>query len=158
MYWELYQQSTIRTAQSTAERASAETDRIASQLMSLENKVDSLALACQALWEIVQEHSPVSKDQLMSKMEEIDMRDGVRDGRMTPDTKSCAKCGRKTSRRRQNCLYCGAGRRNGRSLWDALSKSSDKSNFLGRLMSSEGCGLYAELALSNSFSRSIISV
>ena len=107
MYWELYQQSVIRQAQSAADRASSRSDQVEIQLRQLESKVNSLALACQSLWEIVQEHTDINRDQLIAKMEEIDLRDGVKDGRITPKAKPCSKCGRQTSKRRPKCIYCG---------------------------------------------------
>ena len=73
----------------------------------VEKKLESLALACQSLWEILQEHTKISEEDLMAKMEEVDIRDGKMDGRISPRAEACQNCNRKTSRRRTNCLYCG---------------------------------------------------
>lgn len=111
MFWEMYQQSRISDANTKAGRAerAAEraTDRSNQMQERLEEKIDSLALTCQALFEILEEQVGLTKAQLDSKMEEIDLRDGVKDGRITPTNQVCSDCGRRTSRTRRACLYCG---------------------------------------------------
>ena len=74
----------------------------------LEGKIESLALACQALWEILRESTHLTENEMMAKMQEIDLRDGRADGRLSAVADTCRQCGRKTSRRRDTCLYCGA--------------------------------------------------
>ena len=108
MFWELYQQRSIHAASSSASRAHSKADQVANEVELLENKIDALALACQSLWEIVRDTTDVTQDDMIAKMEEIDMRDGVADGRITPQVQACGQCGRKTSRRRPRCIYCGA--------------------------------------------------
>lgn len=73
----------------------------------LETKLDNLALACQSLWEILRDSTDLTEKELAAKMEEIDIRDGMRDGKITPTSQSCKSCGRKTSRKRSKCIYCG---------------------------------------------------
>ena len=107
MFWELYQQNQIRSAHRSAHRAQASAQQTYRQMERLEEKVDALALACQSLWEIVRESSGFSEDHLLARMEQIDLRDGKADGKMSPMGQSCPKCGRKTSRRREQCIYCG---------------------------------------------------
>ena len=111
MFWELYQQSQISRAKTTAGRAERNAERAIERTRQahelMESKVESLALTCQALIEILEESTGLTEDQLAAKMEEIDLRDGVKDGRITPTNKVCSKCGRRTSRTRAHCLYCG---------------------------------------------------
>ncbi|WP_143543743.1 hypothetical protein [Rhodopirellula sp. MGV] len=107
MLWELYQQSQIADARNAASRAETKSKRYESEVARLEDKVESLALTCQALWEIVREQTGLTDEQLVAKVSEIDLRDGVADGRMTNGVQSCENCGRKTSKRRLSCLYCG---------------------------------------------------
>ena len=73
MFWEFYQQSQIHNAQQTASRAElkAETSRAYFQL--LEGKIGSLALACQSLWEILEENTDITREQMLAKMEEVDL-------------------------------------------------------------------------------------
>lgn len=107
MFWELYQQTQIRAAHSSANRAHASAQQTNRQIERLEEKVDALALACQSLWEIVRETTNFSEDHLLARMEQIDLRDGKADGKMSPIGQACPQCGRKTSRRRDQCIYCG---------------------------------------------------
>ena len=113
MFWDLYQQHQIYSLSREASRANNNADKAAVYLEQLENKVDSLALACQSLWEIIQDTTGITQEQLEAKMEEIDLRDGKKDGRLSQTADTCQQCGRKTSRRRPICLYCGASNDNG---------------------------------------------
>jgi hypothetical protein len=73
----------------------------------LEDKVDKLALVCQAMFELLQETNGVSDDQLKKKIVEIDSRDGTVDGRITPRAKKCPKCEATMSPQFGRCLFCG---------------------------------------------------
>lgn len=107
MFWELYQTRQIGSARRQAEKASADADRVVTNMLLLENKVESLALACQSLWELLRENTQLTEQDLEAKMEQVDLRDGRKDGKMSAVTNECAQCGRKTSRRRPRCIYCG---------------------------------------------------
>lgn len=108
MFWEMYQQTQIHSAQSMANRAESKAESNKEYFRLLEGKISSLALACQSLWEILEENTDITREQLLAKMEEVDLRDGRKDGKLSPTSDSCSECGRKTSRRRPICLYCGA--------------------------------------------------
>ena len=107
MLWELYQQSQIRDANATASRAESKSQNVRYEIARLEDKLESLALTCQALWEIARDHSGLSDEQLLAKVSEIDLRDGVADGKMGSGTGKCSKCGRTLSKKRMSCMYCG---------------------------------------------------
>ncbi len=108
MFWELYQTSQIHQAQSQAGRAELKSQQVEERIRLLEDKIESLALACQSLWEIVRDNTAISQEQLERKMEEVDLRDGKRDGKLSRVVSDCTNCGRKTGRRRRICIYCGA--------------------------------------------------
>ena len=111
MFWEMYQQSNINAAAYKANLARQTAEKTASQSATmhelLESRIESLALTCQALFEIMEARDGVTKEMLAAKMEEIDLRDGKLDGRMSPPNKVCSNCGRRTSKTRSSCLYCG---------------------------------------------------
>ena len=107
MIWEMYQQRRISQANTKAIRADLRAGQLEGELEMMNDRIAVLALACQSLWELLQDHAGIAAADLDQKMEEIDLRDGVKDGKMTATTDTCAKCGRKTSRRRKNCIYCG---------------------------------------------------
>lgn len=111
MFWDLIQQGQINRAKTQANRAENLAQRSADEarrtVEKLEMKIESLTLTCRALFEFLQDQGVITEKQLAEKMREIDLRDGTADGRITPKPTSCADCGRKSSRDRSKCLYCG---------------------------------------------------
>ena len=73
----------------------------------LEDRLDRLPLISMAMWELVRERAELSEEDLMTKVQEIDLRDGQADGKVTPQVKHCPQCDRVMSPRHQRCLYCG---------------------------------------------------
>lgn len=107
MLWELYQQRTIADASATASRAESKSQNLGYRISELEDRIDSLAITCQALWELLREHASITDEQLANKVSEVDLRDGQADGKMRGGTENCGKCGRTVSMRHMRCLYCG---------------------------------------------------
>jgi len=106
MNW--YTQNRYDEAQSAAERAENKSDHIGAELKALQRQVDRMALACQALWEIIREHSDFKEEDLEKKMLEIDLRDGKTDGKIGALVLNCPACGSKTNSKRPTCIICGA--------------------------------------------------
>ena len=96
------QMNRVQDAQSDAEGARQ-------AAMALEDKIDKLALICRAMFEILQQTSGVTDEQLAAKIHEIDARDGEADGRMSAvqPGKVCPKCGATISPKFGRCLFCG---------------------------------------------------
>ena len=116
MFWELYQQSRIREANKAARvasrnasRAANNTQQMAHSMRMLEDKIDSLSLTCQALWELLRDRTKLTEDELRAKISEVDLRDGRADGKMT-SSGPCSECGRVLNQRHMRCLYCGEHR------------------------------------------------
>ena len=107
MFWELYQMSQISEANTKAVNASARAGNAEDRIMRLELRIEGLALACQALWEISNKELNVTREQFEEKMQEVDLRDGKLDGRMRRQVQDCPECGRKSQKQRTSCLYCG---------------------------------------------------
>ena len=110
MLWDLYQ--SYRISQLDAKVADAQLtraeDKVARDMaFRLEEKVDRLALICSAMFELLQESSGVTEDQLRRKIVEVDLRDGHGDGRITPQPKKCPKCEATMSPYFGRCLFCG---------------------------------------------------
>jgi hypothetical protein len=99
--------SEITTASKVAS-VSTQADHLRMQVRALEATVERQSLACQAMWELLQQHLPVGEKDLLKRMEQIDLRDGVADGRVTPQATTCGACNRTVHAKRKNCLYCGA--------------------------------------------------
>jgi len=73
----------------------------------LKTTVERLALTNAALVEILSERVGVTERDILEKIEEIDLRDGVKDGKITMKPRNCSKCSRVLPAKRKICLYCG---------------------------------------------------
>jgi hypothetical protein len=107
LFWNLRQQQQIGEANAKAALARSDVQTQDSAVADLNRRFERLALVTQALAELLSERAKVSQADLAAKIDEIDMRDGVRDGRVAA-TRSCPKCGRAIAGHRTTCLYCGA--------------------------------------------------
>lgn len=107
IFWNLSQEHRLNRGAGETARAESRASQAIDQMVSVEMKLNTITLACQAMWELLQESQGLTNEQLQQKMEEVDLRDGKLDGRISPVVETCTQCGRKTSRRRSNCLYCG---------------------------------------------------
>ena len=110
IFWDLYQQRRIDDAHETAEGAAQKSGDAARELTELRRSVERLALANVALWELLRDRLKMGEAELLEKMQEIDLRDGRQDGRVTPTGESplCGQCNRRLSPRHDRCIYCGA--------------------------------------------------
>ena len=112
---DLYQENRISSAAINAKRAREELEdarsdaaRLRLQVADLQRKADALTITCQALWEIVRDRLGATEQQLLDKMQEIDLRDGEADGRTANTLQNCPHCARGSNANRRNCLYCGS--------------------------------------------------
>ncbi|MBN1555999.1 MAG: zinc-ribbon domain-containing protein [Phycisphaerae bacterium] len=87
--------------------ASIQKTQISSDVRFLEDRLDKLLLVCSALWELLRDRTDLTEDDLLAKVQEVDLRDGQADGKITRTVKKCPKCGRTMSPRHKQCLYCG---------------------------------------------------
>jgi predicted Zn-ribbon and HTH transcriptional regulator len=110
--WDLFDQTEIDPSAGASDAARRDTshtaDRLQLEVLRLERKIDGLALVSQALWELVRQETGLKDTDIARKIEEVDLRDGRRDGRLLPQPVSCTKCGRPTPARQRTCMYCGA--------------------------------------------------
>ncbi len=107
IFYGFLQQYQIQKAQTDMENAKQKAEHIQKEIYDLSGRLDALILATQAVWEIVKEQTGVDDERLLKKMEDIDLRDGVADGKITATITMCPKCGRTNNSKRGNCLYCG---------------------------------------------------
>ncbi len=92
---------------SDASRAESHVSSLEDKVKYLESKMDSLLLLNQALLEIMVVKSIVTESELKEKITEIDLRDGVLDGKIWSAGNKCQKCNRAYNNRLNKCLYCG---------------------------------------------------
>ena len=90
-----------------ATRAESKARRASSEIAILQSRLDRLALVTQALWSLLEERVGVSELELIERVREIDLSDGVLDGRAKPGVQDCPRCGRVLSKRNPRCIYCG---------------------------------------------------
>ncbi|MEI7766318.1 MAG: hypothetical protein WCJ97_02645 [Phycisphaerae bacterium] len=105
--WGIFSQSGIKpqrttfTPEDTVGRTSqANVDR-------LEARVEKLTLICHAMWAILKDKTQLSEEDLLAKVMELDLADGVADGRHNTVPKDCPACKRPMSSQHKRCLYCG---------------------------------------------------
>ena len=99
-----------RSAQAVSDASDAKNSaaRNESRLDGLERRADRMALACQALWEILRETTGMRDAQIIERMKAIDLRDGREDGKIGSQVLSCPSCGRHVNSQNASCVYCGA--------------------------------------------------
>lgn len=105
--WNVSQESRISRAGAQAHEAASGIGRVRDENQDLQRKVETLSLACQALWELVREREGLDDSVLLRKIEEIDLRDGRRDGKIAGGSVTCPACGKSNRSTRRQCLYCG---------------------------------------------------
>jgi hypothetical protein len=108
LFWELHQQGRIREgiADARSARQSAQDARL--QVKLLQAQCDKLSIICEALWTLLREKLDLNDEELIQRVTEIDLSDGVLDGKVRRTPKQCVSCDRTLSPRFPKCIYCGA--------------------------------------------------
>jgi hypothetical protein len=83
---------------------------LARRVAALEDRFEKLLMVCQAQWALLQQETDLTEEQLNEKIREIDLSDGLLDGKVRVSVVECGQCGRKLGQRHPRCLYCGAPR------------------------------------------------
>lgn len=112
LLWGLHQSRQASTAQSEAARATSRAASADRNVEALIDRLDKLTLVNMAVWSLVREQLELTEEQLAERVREIDLADGVEDGKVTLQVAKCPKCGRVMSPRHKKCLYCGAAKLN----------------------------------------------
>lgn len=92
----------------TLDESKAKTQNLSYQTENLADDFENLKLINQALWEIMSDKLGLSGEELLKKVEEIDLRDGVRDGRISKSRNpwNCTNCNHLNSPRMKTCVSC----------------------------------------------------
>lgn len=106
-FGDVYQQGRINRTGDEVDRLQRKIIDKEDRLRELEFTVQRMALASQAMWELVRETTGITEDQLRERMHEIDLRDGCRDGRISPQVLTCPQCSRAVSSKNPRCMFCG---------------------------------------------------
>jgi hypothetical protein len=91
----------------SAEVASTQLAKLQEEMMELNNQVGRLSLLNQALWELLRDRLKMTDADLERLAHDVDMRDGVADGKMTATPVRCPGCQRVCNSKHAKCMYCG---------------------------------------------------
>ena len=91
-----------------ASEAGTKASRATNETMQIRRELNRLLMINEALWEIIRDREGLKDDDLIRKIDEIDLRDGVLNGRRAKQTpQDCSNCGRTLPKRQPVCIYCG---------------------------------------------------
>ncbi len=96
-----------------ASEAGGKANRATSETMQLRREVNRLLMINEALWEIIRDREGLKDEDLIKKIDEIDLRDGVLNGRRAKQAPAdCDNCGRTLPKRQPVCINCGTDAEN----------------------------------------------
>jgi len=107
-FFDISQQLSGYSAQKTADRAIEKNAETVLDLQTVAHRLDALTLASQALWELLRERTGLTDHEILRRIEQIDLRDGHKDGKITPRPIVCPNCGKTLNSRHKRCIYCSA--------------------------------------------------
>ncbi len=104
-----HQMASNAQAQSTGERAARLASDVRTQNEAILRDVERLYMITEALWTILKDQHGYTDEELIHRVEDIDLRDGKLDGKVAKQPPPpCAQCKRLIVARHPVCLYCGA--------------------------------------------------
>ncbi len=90
-----------------AARAKGAAQAATQRVKILEANLAKTLMICETLWELLRDEHGWSEETLHKKLYEVDMRDGVLDGKNQRKAVVCPDCGHTVSARHPACIYCG---------------------------------------------------
>ena len=76
-------------------------------IRELESRIDRAMMACEAMWSLMRDKLGVTDEELVERINEIDLSDGQLDGKVRKTVVACPKCNRTINPRLPKCMYCG---------------------------------------------------
>lgn len=107
VFWALH---TFRSMQAASDASAARTDARGARLdvRMVADQLDRTLLACEAMWTILRDKMGVTDEELLERINELDLSDGKLDGKVTrAGAVTCENCKRSVSKRFVRCMYCG---------------------------------------------------
>ncbi len=90
--------------------AAGGSERAVNEVSHLADRLDRLVLVNMAMWSLLQEKTGLTEQDLMDRVQQVDLADGQLDGKARKPLAKCPDCDRVMSPRHKRCLYCGADR------------------------------------------------
>jgi hypothetical protein len=103
--WSAYGAASDAAASASSAATDAREAKAATE--SMQHDIDRLLMITEALWGFLKQQHGYSDEDLVQAIKEIDMRDGMLDGRAKRGPVTCPACGRANSGKRPMCIYCG---------------------------------------------------
>jgi len=94
-------------ATAAAARAKSKARSVERQVRVLEANLAKSMMINEALWELIRDRHGLTEKDLHDKLYEVDMRDGVLDGKNQRSITKCPNCDHTVSPRHPACIYCG---------------------------------------------------
>lgn len=95
------------TGSQAASRAESKAVSLQLEVKNLRSDLARTLMICESLWELLRDKARLTEADLHKKLYEIDMRDGVLDGKNQRKAKKCPDCEHMVSARHVACIYCG---------------------------------------------------
>ena len=96
-------------AQAAAADAMSHARSAETSVDELRLEVERLLMINEALWSFIKKDHGYTDEELVDRIQEIDLQDGRLDGRVAKaPPMACARCGRTLPRGRPVCIFCGA--------------------------------------------------
>lgn len=96
-----------RAASYARSSAIAEVAMHSNRVEDLNERIGSLAMIVRAMWALLEEQG-LTREQLIAKLDELDMADGIDDGQMKRGAIDCPSCDSKVAPGLTKCQFCGA--------------------------------------------------
>lgn len=104
LYWSMAQN---RAVADDVAQAQGTARRVGTNVKELEIRLDRTLLACEAMWTILRDKLGVTDQELVDRINEIDLSDGKLDGKVRKTAVACPTCKRTIGSRFPQCMYCG---------------------------------------------------
>ena len=104
IFWSM---AASRAAAAEAAEAKGTARRAGTRVEELEDRLDRALLACEAMWTILRDKIGVTDEELIDRVNEVDLSDGRLDGKVRKTAVTCPSCGRTIAQRFPKCMYCG---------------------------------------------------
>jgi hypothetical protein len=73
----------------------------------MERQLERLTVTCSSMWSLLQKKSNLSENDLLEKIQELDIQEGRSNEKVNRGVVICENCSRQISSKYPQCLYCG---------------------------------------------------